>query len=246
MNTSKQIPGSYIPGQQDILEATPLDKVVNVLDIGVGRGTSAKFFIKKGKHVTAIGTNFEEYLLDVQELRKQGINLIDCLVENMPLADQSFDAVWMSHTLEHTMNISIALQSARRVLKDNGWLWICVPPYKSRVVGGHIHTGWNIGQLMYVLLLNGFDVKNGHFVKHGYNIVAFVRKSARALPILKFDRNDIDRLKDYWPQPLKQGFEGGLSSLNWIGFKTNYLFNELSLRKKIQYCIRKINPFYQN
>jgi hypothetical protein len=35
-----------------------------------------------------------------------------------------------------------------------------------------------MGLLMYNLILAGFDVRQGHFCKHGYNIAAFVQKSS--------------------------------------------------------------------
>lgn len=43
-------------------------------------------------------------------------------------------------------------------------------PSRRPCLRRHISIGWNVGQLMYVLLLNGFDVAAGRFIEHGYNV----------------------------------------------------------------------------
>ncbi|MFW5983474.1 MAG: hypothetical protein ACOCQ4_03150, partial [bacterium] len=116
---------------------------------------------------------------------------------------------------EHIQNPGFALRKAHALLNKKGWLFVIVPPHKSQIVGGHVITGWNIGQLMYLLLLNSFDIKNGHFIKHGYNICGFVQKSKEKLPKLLNDKGDIERLSQYFPMKVYQGFEGDISSVNW-------------------------------
>jgi len=77
--------------------------------------------------------------------------------------------------------------------------------------------------LMYVLVLNGFDVRNGKFIDYGYNICGFVRRSEKILPELKFDRGDISVLArgGFFPLPIGTGdgagdnFNGSIKALNW-------------------------------
>lgn|GEM_PF-2219530 len=204
-----------MPETVELLRFLPITKGQSILEIGIGTGEATKYFVESGLHVTATGLNIESYGLDAEEYKRMSVDIVDCTVEELPFQDSAFDACWMSHVLEHTMNPGIALQNVRRVLKDGGWLFVIVPPYKSKVVGGHVLTGWNIGQLMYLLLLNRFDVKNGHFVKHGYNICAFVRKSEIELPRLYSDIGDIEMLGNYWPQPFSHGFDGDIEAVNW-------------------------------
>ena len=83
------------------------------------------------------------------------------------------------------------LESLRKAMKDDGWLIVLVPPGKPEIVGGHVHT-FNMGLLMYNLILAGFNVRDGHFLKRGYNICAYVQKSETPLPALKHDSGDID------------------------------------------------------
>jgi hypothetical protein len=122
----------------------------------------------------------------------------------------------MSHILEHTLNVGFFLEKARSMLQNEGWLFVVVPPFKQNIVGGHVTPGWNIGVLMYVLLMSRFDIKNGHFIRHGYNICGFVKKLNCELPDLRLDEGDIEMTKDFWPIEVYQGFDGNLESVNWF------------------------------
>jgi hypothetical protein len=75
---------------------------------------------------------------------------------------------------------------------------------------------------MYVLLLNGFDVRSGSFIKYGYNIFGFVRRSERKLPQLRFDYSDISVLarEGFFPLPIGidgfgDSFNGDIRAINW-------------------------------
>lgn len=206
----------------ELLKAAPLKDVVTVLDIGAGKGELAKYFSRLGKKVTCTGVHIKSYLSEVNSLLDEyGIEYVECDVEEMPFPDASFDMVVMSHVLEHCPNVGIALSQARRVLKQNGLLLIFVPPAENIVCAGHISVGWNVGQLMYVLLLNGFDVKNGSFIEYGYNICGFVKPSSQPLPELRHDQGDITLLKKkrYIPESLtilnEDSFNGCIRSINW-------------------------------
>lgn len=203
------------PGTGDILAAAPVKSGGRVLDIGVGAGEASSYFMGKGARVTATGIFTGNFGAEVTALRSNGLDLVECLANGLPFAADTFDACWMSHVLEHTMNPGLALREAWRVLKPEGWLLLTVPPYKPKVAGGHLMTGWNVGQLIYVLVLNGFDVKNGHFARIDYNVCAFARKTNQALPQLHSDIGDIEALTNYWPGPFKQGSDGDLVRLNW-------------------------------
>jgi hypothetical protein len=74
---------------------------------------------------------------------------------------------------------------------------------------------------MYVLLLNGFEVKNGKFIEYGGNVCAFVQKSNEKLPPLRMDRGDISILQDRFPLPIRSrdgtndGYFARISAMNW-------------------------------
>lgn len=208
----------------EILEEAPLNSLSTFLDIGMGKGQILKWLSEKGKKCTGTGIEMESYGVEIENLRKQyGIESVECSVENMPFPDKSFDAVIMSHVLEHCPNIGDALSEVRRVLKDNGWLFIFVPPDEDKVLAGHLSVGWNIGQLMYVLLVNKFDVKNGKFIKYNYNVCGLVKKNNQPLPPIRGDRGDIQILQREGLFPvsietedgLNDGFYGNIKSVNW-------------------------------
>ncbi|MCK9351776.1 MAG: class I SAM-dependent methyltransferase [Candidatus Pacebacteria bacterium] len=207
----------------EILNEAPIEKLQTFLDIGMGQGQLLKRLSKEGKTCTGIGLQIETYGEEMKNLKKLGINVIEGDAEKLPFPDKSFGGVVMCHTLEHCFNTGIVLKETKRVLKDDGWFFVFVPPYDSKICSGHVNTGWNIGQLMYVLLLNGFDVKNGRFIKYGYNIAAFVQKEKRELPPLRFDRGDISILaeNDFWPAKIhsakkdSDSFYGDIVSVNW-------------------------------
>lgn len=199
-----------------------------ILDIGVGRGQISRYFLENPSvtHVEGIGLEVDSYGL-LPGLEESGLHITECAVEKMPFENENFDIAVTSHVLEHVPNMGLALQEIRRVLKDGGYLYIFIPRYSSMVLAGHINTGWNIGQLMYILLLSGFDVKHGSFIEYGYSLCAFVQKKDMKLPVLRGDRGDIAlidsydllprKIKDYgcWEDGLQDGFFGEITSMNW-------------------------------
>lgn len=203
-------------GNIDIIRCTNNIKFTTILDIGFGKGGASLFFAKAGKKVTSIGKNTASYKYPRDEFKKYGIDVHDCTIEEFS-ADKKFDAIWCSHMLEHCCNISLTLQKIRDLLKDDGWLFITVPPHKSNVVTGHISVGWNLVQLMLTLFFNGYNVKDGHFCSHKYNISAFVKKEKN--PRYRPEEagwTSLNTLKPFFPIDIHQGMEGDIESVNWF------------------------------
>ena len=208
----------------ELLGTISFDGYKNVLDIGIGKAQISKWFISKGFKVTGTGLEVSSYDININELKSNhNIKIIECGIEKMPFEDNSFDIILMSHILEHCYNVGFALQEVKRVLSHNGVLCIFVPPHDDFVCSGHVSMGWNLGQLMYVLLLNGFSVKDGKFAHYGHNVSAIVKKSNIALPALRGDRGDIHILDDlgFFPlaiisnDGLNDNFFGKFRSINW-------------------------------
>lgn len=166
-----------------------------VLDIGSGSGEHARLFREHGLKVTAIDL----------------VNGVDYM--NW-LPSEPFDCIWASHVLEHQRNPGAFLEKCRWDLKKDGILAITVPPRKDEIVGGHV-TLWNAGLLLYNLILSGFDCSESSVLTEGYNVSVVVRKSPIKLPVLTCDHGDIDRLSEFFPMPLKEGFNGNIESINW-------------------------------
>ncbi len=205
-----QIEGGYYLAR--MASTLPFD---SLLDIGFGNGAASRYFRLEGKTVVAIDRDLNHRSAPVEEMRALGIDVFESSFEAYR-TDKCFDAIWLSHVLEHTLNIGDFLQKVHSLLTPAGWLFVMVPPFKHEVVGGHLTPGWNLGILMYVLLVSGFDIKRGHFVRYGYNICGFVQKSEEKLPLLSLDQGDIERTKSLWPIDVYQGFDGNIESVNWL------------------------------
>jgi SAM-dependent methyltransferase len=206
-----------------LLAHAPLRPTDRLLDIGMGAGEITMALGQRVRQVVGTGLRFASYGVQAMALATHSIWPVECLVEALPFAPATFDVVVMSHVLEHTPNVAWALATVRRVLKPGGLLCVLVPPSESVVAGGHISVGWNVGQLMYVLALNGFDVRQGHFAQYGYNVCGLVRRDERPLPPLRHDFGDLRTLANdgRWPLPIDnansavEAFRGDLLAVNW-------------------------------
>ncbi|WP_229429436.1 class I SAM-dependent methyltransferase [Methylomonas fluvii] len=183
----------------DLLEQTSKFRFQTLLDIGMGDGYASRCFASQGKHVTATGFEIDSYpaspLPDAVKLaRDTDICDMSCF------ADASFDAVWCSHVLEHVQNSGLALAEIRRVLKPQGMLFLVVPEYAPVLVGGHVNTGWNLGTLMYNLVLSGFNVREGEFINHCWNVCGFVSRGELPAVSLRRDRGDLEILAGHFPE----------------------------------------------
>lgn len=208
----------------ELLGEAPLKSLKTFLDIGMGKGQILKWLSEKEKICTGIGVEMESYGANIEEIKqKYGISIVECNAEKMPFENNSFDGIIMSHVLEHCYNIQLILKEVSRVLSNDGWLFIFVPPHENIVCAGHLNAGWSVGQLMYVLLVNGYNVKNGKFIQYGYNICGFVQKNKIPLPPLRGDKGDIYILQKngYFPLPIKSkdklddSYFGNIKSINW-------------------------------
>ena len=221
-----------IEGTFDLANAALKLKGKKALDIGFGDGGASMLFALNSYDVTAIGLDIDTYLFSEEKFQKLGIKFEQIALEDFQ-SKEEYDLIWASHVLEHTINVGLFLDKCASLLSKDGWLCVMVPPYKSDIVGGHVQTGWNLGQLMYVLLLSGYDIKNGHFIHHGYSVCAFVKKSKESLPKVRMDRGDIETTSHLWPMDVKQGFDGILKQVNWFdNFKT-YEISKAELKSSL-------------
>lgn len=169
-----------------------LPKGSSILDIGSGKGEQAEQFKTHGYRVVTVDL----------------CGPADCVGDYLDL-DLGYypDCLWCCHVLEHQRNAGLFLGKMFRDLGEGGLLAITVPPRKDDIVGGHL-TIWNPGLLVYNLILAGFDCSDAEVFNEGYDISCIVRKKSVELPDLTMDRGDIDRLSDFFPFPVKDGFNG--------------------------------------
>lgn len=173
-------------------------KLKSILDVGSGTGQHAEILRGNGFNVTTIS------------LKPPADIVGDFMAENVG----EFDGIWVSHVLEHTLNPHDFLRKCYDTLNERGVLAITVPPLKHNVVGGHINL-FNMGVLLYRLVLAGFNCKNARVGTYGYNLSVIVEKRGLTLPRLNMDCGDIAVLKDFFPLEVAQNFDGRIQNVNW-------------------------------
>ena len=178
-----------------------------VLDVGCGTGRHTRLFREAGKQVTAI---------DIYP-GVEGAVQADYLQHRF---ERTFDCVWVSHVLEHQLNVNFFLKKLHNELREGGLLAISIPPLKQEIVGGHV-TLWNAGLLLYNLVLAGFDCSQAAIKCYGYNISLIMPKISARLPLdkLRYDKGDLDLLAPFFPNVdgvrWGQSFNGQIVQLNW-------------------------------
>lgn len=205
-------PARYDVGFADRALETVLDhcEFDSVLDIGSGAGLHSDVFEENGKTVTSVDFGVSVYYQRKTSSRE--IIKADYYQYDFP---KPFDLVWASHVLEHQPNANLFLKKIHRDLKEGGWLAITVPPLKHEIVGGHVSL-WNAGLMLYQLIFAGFNCRHAAIRKYGYNISLIVqKKTIHQLPDLHYDNGDIDRLAEYFPPGMGEGFNGDIEQLQW-------------------------------
>ncbi len=172
-----------------------------VLDIGSGAGEHAALLFDRGYEVTTIDT-----------ARSSGADVIGEYELN---AVGAHNASWACHVLEHSPNPGFFLRKLASETLIGGLVSVTVPPLKAEIVGGHL-TLWNAGLLLYNLVRAGFDCSNAAVLTDGYDVTVQVfHVPILRMPPLANDHGDIERLADYFPLPVAQGFDGNIPVLNW-------------------------------
>lgn len=190
------------------------DKVLQVtfsgeklIDIGGGSGRHSLAFSDKGYKVT---------YNDIYDPKIKGVEVV--VGDFMQTPFYGYDIAYISHVLEHQLNVNAFLKKVSETVKPKGLIAIIVPPLKTQIVSGHF-TLWNAGLVLYNLVMAGIDCRVVSLLQSGYNISVLVRNNKIELPDdLKYDFGDLDRLSKYLPKELHwegDSFNGDLRDLNW-------------------------------
>ncbi len=96
-----------------------------ILDIGSGYGGSARYLAKNfGCHVTALNLSEVENNRNRSMNREKGldhlIEVVDGNFEDIPLPENSFDAVWSQDAILHSGNRGKVMEEVYRLLKKGG------------------------------------------------------------------------------------------------------------------------------
>ncbi|MEO8231389.1 MAG: class I SAM-dependent methyltransferase [Ignavibacteriota bacterium] len=95
----------------------------NILDIGCGNGDFLLFMKSKGWDVTGIDSDLKA----VAQAQSKGLNVINGYMLDQKFEDNKFNAIVLSHLIEHLYDPYKILTECKRILKRNGKLVIATP-----------------------------------------------------------------------------------------------------------------------
>jgi SAM-dependent methyltransferase len=103
------------------------EKEFKILNVGCGPGRSSQYLSKFGQ-VTSI-----EYDKECCEFasEKTGLEIINGSITQLPFSDKSFDLVCAFDVIEHVEDDQLAVNEMKRVVKEDGVIFITVPAFMS-------------------------------------------------------------------------------------------------------------------
>ena len=137
-------------------EELPKD-FTTILDVGCNDGWMCKVFKENGKK--PIGINDFLYPTDSKFITDNGLDIRIMDMHALDFQSEAFDAIWLRHSLEHSIAPLIVLSECHRVLKVGGYVFIALPPVPNPP--GRYPGHYNIipdYQLEYFLKIYRFDI----------------------------------------------------------------------------------------
>lgn len=112
-------------------KATPNARL---LDIGCGNGEFLLFARNAGWVVSGVETDPKA----VEHCRRASLDIHQGGIEALAGQSASFDAITLSHVIEHVHDPLALLRACYRLLRPRGWIWVATPNLESQ---GHCRFG---------------------------------------------------------------------------------------------------------
>lgn len=117
--------GNYIAGQKwSMLKKYISIKNPHILEIGFGNGV----FMEQCPYPDIYGIDTDAS--SIARMKSKGFNVRKESFDKMSFPDETFDLIYLSHVLEHTLYPEQAINEIHRVLKKGGILCIVTPDIK--------------------------------------------------------------------------------------------------------------------
>lgn len=147
-------------------KSCPSNKFKKVLDVGCGSGGALEELTKYGYEPTGISINKKE----IEICKNKGYKALLMDQSFLEFEDKTFNIIWARHVLEHSIMPAYTLQEFKRVLKDDGVLYIEVPSPSTQIV--HENNPYHFSMFTK-------NVWSALFIKSGFklvyeNVISFV------------------------------------------------------------------------
>jgi len=228
-NAHRKSARAFFENSLEFLRLLPLDDTASVLDVGLGYGYHCEWFSSRGLETVGISVHVNGFMK--QQAEKHGYIVKKMDMHFLDFPDNSFDLIWSHHSMEHSFSPVYVLREWLRVLRPGGYLAVTVPPHKEQIVSGHFNVGWNVGQLVYLLGITGYNLQDGIYFERGYNVRALVQK-----PQVEPDYTGLSwifKLKKQLPRSLRERLVDAPASLGRCYYEG--AIEELSPDK---YCLK--------
>jgi SAM-dependent methyltransferase len=146
MSHAHQYTGKHPASSVDIAEAIADRPVGDMLDYGVGPGSSALFFQQMGWRVVA--ADVADAMLDITRWRaeRRGVDLPVLDLRTQPVPRESFDVVVALEVMAHVPDIPETLATIRQSLRPGGlFIFNVYAPPAGPDTKGHLFVGnWHV------------------------------------------------------------------------------------------------------
>lgn len=113
--------------RDEALEALDLSEDDRVLDVGCGTGFATVGLLEDTSHVEALDQSVHQLEKAREKDELADVDFVRGDAENLPYANETFDAVWSSGSIEYWPTPVDALAEARRVTKPGGRILVVGP-----------------------------------------------------------------------------------------------------------------------
>ena len=109
---------------REIISTETVCTNLSVLDLGSGEGGTSLLF---SQHSTTISYDLSLTRLKRQQNSGSSYPLINGNAETLPFADSTFDLIILQDVIEHTIEKNKIVDELKRVLKENGIIYLSTP-----------------------------------------------------------------------------------------------------------------------
>jgi ubiquinone/menaquinone biosynthesis C-methylase UbiE/DNA-binding transcriptional ArsR family regulator len=98
-----------------------------VADLGSGEGLLSELLARRAKKVIAVDNSEKMVTFGANKAKKNGLKNLEFRLgdlENPPIEPNSVDLVILSQALHHAADPALAIQSAHKILRPGGHLWV--------------------------------------------------------------------------------------------------------------------------